>query len=145
MKAEEKELDLVIEKGMPDGFEVVFKRASEQSPDTTPGDVVMTLKQQPHRVFTRKGDDLYMTHTLSLFEALLGYRATVQHLDAEGRRITLEGEEVTQPEEVKTVKEEGMPKHEMASEKGDLHVTHTIKWPKKLSEQQKEAIRTLLS
>ena len=145
VRMEDKELELTIERGMPDGFEVVFKRASEQSPESTPGDVVMTLKQQPHRTFTRKGDDLHMTHTLQLQEALLGFRTTVQHLDAEGRRITLEGEGVTQPEEVRTVKEEGMPRHEFASEHGDLHVTYHIQWPKKLSEQQKEAVRALLS
>ena len=145
VKPEEKELEMTVERGMPDGFEIVFKRASEQSPETTPGDVIMTLKQQPHRTFTRRGDNLHMTQALSLYEALLGFRTTVQHLDAEGRRITLEGQGVTQPEEVRTVKDEGMPLHEASSDKGDLLVTYSIRWPKKLSEQQKEAVRALLS
>ena len=145
VRMEDKELELTIERGMPDNFEVTFPRASEQSPESTPGDVVMTLKQQPHRTFTRKGDDLHMTQTLSLHEALLGFHTSVQHLDRAGRRITLDGEGVTQPEEVRTVKEEGMPRHEFASEHGDLHVTYHIQWPKRLSEQQKEAVKALLS
>ena len=142
VKPEEKTLELVIERGMADGQEITFARASEQSPETTPGDVVMTLKQQPHRTFTRKADDLFMTQPLSLYEALLGFRHTVLHLDAGGRRITLEHEGVTQPEEVRLVKEEGMPKHEMSSERGDLHVTYHINFPKV---QHSPSTTTLLS
>ena len=146
VKQQEKVLELQVEKGMADGTEITFARASEQSPDTTPGDVVLQLKQQSHARFTRKGDDLHMTQPIQLSEALLGFQTSVQHLDRpDKRRVPLEWDGVTQPDEVRVVKEEGMPKHEMSSEKGDLYVQYQIVWPKTLSQQQKEAIRALLS
>ena len=146
VKQEEKVLEMQVEKGMADGAEITFPRASEQSPDTTPGDVILQLKQQHHPRFLRKGDDLHITQPIQLTEALLGFQHSVQHLDRpEKRRVPLEWEGVTQPDEVRVLKEEGMPKHEMSSEKGDLHVKYQIVWPKSLSQQQKEAIKALLS
>lgn len=98
LQREEKELEAVIERGMPDGHELVFQRASEQSPgtvavlaasvflvavwlrdeiaeliidrrflhaDTTPGDVIIALKTQPHHRFRRAGNDLHMDHTIT--------------------------------------------------------------------------------
>lgn len=102
---EEKELEVVVERGMQDGQEIRFERASEQSPDTIPGDVIMRLRQQPHSRFTRKGNDLHMEHTITLREALLGFSFNINHLD--GRRVKIEQEAVTQPEFVKTIKGEG--------------------------------------
>ena len=39
---EDKQLVAEIEKGMPDGEQIVFERASEQSPDTVPGSAIMS-------------------------------------------------------------------------------------------------------
>lgn len=146
---EEKALDLVIEKGMKDGDEIVFERASEQAPDTIPGDVILILKQSPHARFTRKGSNLHMTHTISLSDALLGFSYSFPHLDSPvPRRVTVtEGEdrETVQPEQIRKVVGEGMPQHEMASEKGDLFIKYNIQFPKKLNSQQIEAIKALLS
>jgi DnaJ-class molecular chaperone len=104
---------------MPDGTELTFPRASEQSPDTVPGDVILTLRQQAHSRFKyshyhplvisplpmitmgvvsinrRKGHDLHYEHTISLKEALLGFRHSVQHLD--GRQVELKSDAVTPP------------------------------------------------
>lgn len=49
------EFTIDIERGMPDNEEIVFPRAGDQSRDidTTPGDVIYTLKTQPHSLFSR--------------------------------------------------------------------------------------------
>merc|ERR1719217_647000 len=44
-KREEKTLSATIEKGMPDGEQIVFKYESEQKPGQIPGDDVLKLKQ----------------------------------------------------------------------------------------------------
>jgi len=69
-----KKLLVDIEKGMPDGKEIVFERESEQSPDYTPGDVVFSLRTQRHNLFTRVGDNLYTNLPIDLKDALLGFR-----------------------------------------------------------------------
>lgn len=42
------------------------------------------------------------------------------------------------------IKGEGMPIHNTPSEFGDLHVTFVVEMPKKLSDEQKATISTLL-
>ena len=44
--------------------------------DTQPGDIVFTLRTAPHNRFTRRGNDLYMTHGITLLEALTGFKKT---------------------------------------------------------------------
>lgn len=50
-------------------------------PDVEPGDVIIVLQQKPHNKFQRSDDDLYMTHTISLTEALCGFSMVIRHLD----------------------------------------------------------------
>jgi len=141
LQVEEKALDVVIERGMADAYEVKFERASEQQPDTIPGDVIVTLRTQPHQRFKRQGNDLHMEQRLTLREALLGYSTSFAHLD--GHRVNLQFDGVTQPEYVRTIKGEGMPHHEFASEKGDLFVKFHIDFPRNLNGQQQSQIKAL--
>jgi len=139
---EAKELEALIERGMADGAELVFQRASEQSPDTVPGDVILTLRQQAHPRFRRQGNELHYEQTISLKEALLGFRTTIQHLD--GRHVELKQDGVTPPEYVKVLRGEGFPVHNFPADRGDLHVKFTVKFPQTLNEQQKQGIKELL-
>lgn len=139
---EAKELEALIERGMGDGSELVFARASEQSPDTVPGDVILTLRQQPHSRFRRQGNDLHYEQTISLKEALLGFKTHIQHLD--GRHVELKQDGVTPPEFVKTLRGEGFPVHNFPADRGDLHVKFTVRFPPTLNDQQKQGIKNLL-
>ncbi len=65
-KNEPKQLTMTVEKGAPDGHEVRFKGASEQTPGQVPGDVIVLMRQKQHELFTRKGNDLHMTMEISL-------------------------------------------------------------------------------
>mmetsp|Transcript_32616 Transcript_32616/g.82248 ORF Transcript_32616/g.82248 Transcript_32616/m.82248 type:complete len:365 (+) Transcript_32616:155-1249(+) len=141
-KNEPKELKVTVEKGSPDGHEVRFKGASEQSPGQVPGDVVLGLKMKSHPVFTRKGNDLHMTMEISLKEALTGFTRTVKQLD--GREITVEEKGITGPYSTKVVLGEGMPVHGVPSESGKLKIQMKVKFPKSLTPDQVEQLRTLL-
>ena len=89
------QITVTLERGMADGDDIRFEREGDQSPDATPGDVVFEVKVQPHALFERKGDHLYLTETISLKEALLGFSHTLKHLD--GRDFVIEQKGVTQP------------------------------------------------
>ncbi|EKX38705.1 hypothetical protein GUITHDRAFT_76979, partial [Guillardia theta CCMP2712] len=124
-KNEPKELKMTVEKGAPDGYEVKFKGASEQSPGQVPGDVIVSLRQKDHSVFKRKGNDLHMTMEITLKEALVGFSRTVKQLD--GRDIIVEETGVTGPYSTKVIKGEGMPIHGFPSETGDLKIQMKVK------------------
>jgi DnaJ-class molecular chaperone len=136
-----KTLHVEVEKGMPDGKQIVFERESEQSPDHMPGDVIFTLKTRPHNTFHRIGDNLYTTLQLDLKDALLGFKKQIKHLD--GHFTQIEKQEVTQPFEVKIIKEEGMPIHHVPSSFGDLHTKFVVKLPKKLTQKDKDLLNKI--
>lgn len=59
-----------------------------------PGDVIFTIKQQPHNRFKRVGDNLYQDLTISLEEALLGFKKRINHLDGHLVEISSKEDEV---------------------------------------------------
>jgi DnaJ-class molecular chaperone len=82
------------------------------------------------------GDNLYHDITLNLEQALLGFSKTVTHLDGHIVKIESEPNQVIQPDQWLIIKGEGMPKRNVPSEFGDLHVKCKIVLPKKLSKKQ---------
>lgn len=106
-----------------------------------PGDVLMTLKTRKHHLFTRDGNDLHMTMTISLKEALLGFSKTITHLDNHEVEVSKKG--TTKPMSVKKIKGEGMCVHNFPSDFGDLHVKFVVDIPTKLTPEQTEAISNL--
>jgi len=136
-------LTVFIEKGMPDGHEIISNSDADEIPGEEPGDVVFKIAVGPHDRFTRKGNDLYMTQKISLLEALVGFSTTFSHLD--GHKVTLERNTVTPPSYVQTLSGEGMPIHGNSLNFGKLYVTYLIDFPKTITEEQKEGFRKLLA
>ena len=132
-------LKAVIEKGMDNNAAITFERMSEQRPGMIPGDVIFRVRVKNHHTFTRQGNDLHMELSISLTEALTGYKHTVTHLD--GREVTIEEKGVTGPYDTKRVEGEGMPHHDVASQKGDLYVKIKINFPRKISQAQKDFVK----
>jgi DnaJ-related protein SCJ1 len=141
VKPEQKTLKFEIEKGMKDGQNLVFARESEQSPDYTPGDLILVLKQSPHKMYKRIGDNLYYECNIELKEALLGFKRSIKHLDDHYTQIA--SNEIVQPFSVKIIKEEGMPIHSDPGSYGDMHVKYIVKLPKKLSKEDKEQLKKI--
>lgn len=70
---------------------------------------------------------------ITLKEALLGFKKKLRHLDGHFVKILKEG--VTQHNEVKKFKGEGMPNHEYSSMHGDLYVEFKIIFPKEFTNE----------
>jgi len=121
---------------MVHGQQIVFERQGDQSPEKPPGDLVVTLHQLPHPVFSREGNNLYIKQQLNLEEALLGFRKVVNHLD--GREVVLQRDKVTQPGFVDTIVGQGMPLNNFPSEKGSLFVEYSVFLPPTITETQRE-------
>jgi len=112
---------------------------SEQRPGMIPGDVVFRVRVKNHPTFQRQGNDLHMEVSMSLKEALTGYKLTITHLD--GREVVVEDKGVTGPYDIKRVEGEGMPLHDVPSQKGDLYVKIKIVFPKQISKEQTEYVK----
>ncbi|KAJ3077536.1 DnaJ- protein scj1 [Quaeritorhiza haematococci] len=137
------QITVTLERGMHDSQKIIFEREGDQSPEITPGNVIFHVKTEPHPLFERKGDNLYLKETITLKEALLGFEKKMKHLDGETLVIKRENV-VTQPGFVQTIKGEGMPTHEYPSERGNLFVEYQVIFPKQLSEDKKKMVEQLL-
>ena len=62
-----------------------------------PGDVIIILQQKEHEVFSRSGNDLYMTKTIGLTEALCGFQFVIRHLDGRDLVVANPPGEVVHP------------------------------------------------
>ena len=134
-------ISVEIERGMQDGEQITFEHEGNQHPDLDPGHVIIVLQQKKHPLFTRDGNDLRMNFSISLKDALIGWKSHLTHLD--GHRVEFGKEGITKPGEVLKIEGEGMPVHKFPSQKGDLYITITVVMPKSLNDKQKEAITTL--
>mmetsp|Transcript_36464 Transcript_36464/g.117538 ORF Transcript_36464/g.117538 Transcript_36464/m.117538 type:complete len:396 (-) Transcript_36464:313-1500(-) len=141
-KREEKSLKATIEKGMPDSEQITFKYESEQKPGQIPGDVVFKLKPVAHKFFKRSRETLSMKMAIPLRAALLGFETSFTHLD--GHTVTIKRSGVTKPGQSIRIKGEGMPKHGVSSEFGDLVITFTVDFPPTLDAELAAGLEQLL-
>ena len=141
-------LEFEIEKGIPDGYKIVFDLEADESPDTLPGDIILRIINAEHPVFTRhksKPEDLVAMQTLSLFESLTGFQRILPHLDGHEIHIFRDASKITAHNETITMKGEGLPLQNVPSEMGDLQVRFNVQWPQtSFSAEQKETLRRLL-
>jgi len=86
-KKEREVLEVHIQKGSPDGHKIQFREMADEHPDADAGDVVFVVKQDEHKIFKRKGADLFIEKDISLVEALCGFETEVTHLD--GRKLLI--------------------------------------------------------
>lgn len=135
-------LTIMVERGMQDGERISFPSQSDEAPDSMPGDLHFKLVTIPHKKFTRHGDDLHYSLTVTLLEALIGFSKKIKHLD--GHMVEIERKEVTKPGQIITIPEEGMPMHNFPSQTGQLYVEVTVKFPASITEEQREGFIKLL-
>ena len=116
---------VTVPKGVRDGFKIKLAGKGEPSPSLgAPGDLYLTFRVTPDARFSREGDDLVTSETISAVEAMLGTTREVK--TAYGRTVRLKVKPGTQPGARLRVKGQGV---ETASSKGDLYVVLEVEVP----------------
>ncbi|KAF5177519.1 Chaperone protein dnaj protein [Thalictrum thalictroides] len=141
---EKKVLEVHVEKGMQNGQKITFPGEADEAPDTVTGDIVFVLQQKEHPKFKRKGDDLYVEHSLSLTEALCGFQFILTHLDNRQLLIKSNPGEVIKPDQYKAINDEGMPMYQRPFMRGKLYIHFTVEFPDSLTPDQSKALETVL-
>ncbi|KAL5525788.1 hypothetical protein ACEPAG_7125 [Sanghuangporus baumii] len=122
---------LEVERGMPEGHEVVFEGEGDENPDWEPGDVILRVRSKREQGgWRRKESSLYWKQVIGVNEALLGFERNLTHLD--GHIVTLKRQGITQPGFVQIIRGEGMPVWQ-ESKFGDLFVEYAVVLPTEIS------------
>ncbi|KDP24444.1 hypothetical protein JCGZ_25008 [Jatropha curcas] len=135
-------LAIEIKPGWKKGTKITFPEKGNEQRGVKPSDLVFIIDEKPHSVFKRDGNDLIVTQKISLVEALTGYTAQVTTLD--GRNLSIPINCIISPTYEEVVKGEGMPIPKEPSKKGNLRIKFNIKFPSKLTAEQKTGIKRLI-
>jgi DnaJ-class molecular chaperone len=121
--ADGKTIDLKLPAGVESGTQMRLSGKGQPGPGGN-GDAIVTIEIQPHRFFTRDGDDIRIDLPISLSEAVLG--ATVRVPTADGAVM------LTVPKgssSGKTLRLKGKGFHKKSGGRGDQLVTLMVDLP----------------
>ncbi|KAK3815794.1 MAG: dnaJ-like protein subfamily B member 1-like protein [Linnemannia elongata] len=145
-RTSDKILTIDVKPGWKAGTKIRFPREGDEYPNGAIQDIVFTLEEKPHPVFTRKGDDLVMSLELTLLEALTGgFSKIVKTLDGRSLPVSASSSRIIQPGQEERFPGEGMPISKKPGQKGDLIVKFAVKFPTNLTTAQKAELKKILS
>lgn len=138
----EEVLVIHIKPGWKKGTKITFPDKGNQEPGLAPGDLIFVVDEKPHAIFKRDGNDLVLNKKISLLEALTG--KTLKLIALDGRDITIPVTDIVNPGHEVVIPNEGMPISKEPGKKGDLRIKFDVKFPSRLTAEQKSDLKRVL-
>ncbi|MCD7453213.1 hypothetical protein HAX54_020087 [Datura stramonium] len=138
----EEVLAIHIKPGWKKGTKITFPEKGNYEHGAAPGDLIFVIDEKPHAVFRRDGNDLVINQKISLLDALTGKTISLTTLD--GRELTIPITEIVKPGQELIIPNEGMPISKERGKKGSLKIKFDIRFPSRLSADQKSDLRRVL-
>ncbi|KAL4199960.1 hypothetical protein AMTRI_Chr03g147380 [Amborella trichopoda] len=135
-------LPIDVKPGWKKGTKIIFPEKGHKQPNVVPADVVFVIDEKPHEVFKRDGNDLVVNQKISLVEALTGTTVNLTTLD--GRNLNIPITDIISPGYEMVIPKEGMPIAKEPGQKGNLRIKFDVKFPSRLTAEQKSGLRRLL-
>src|SRR5216683_869159 len=134
-------LELRIKAGTRDGQRIRLAGKGNAGTNGGPaGDLFLIIKAGTHPVFTRSGDDIYVTVPVAVSEAALGAKIEAPTIDG---RTQLKIPPGTQTGQKLRLREKGVPSAAREGARGDQIVEVKVVVPKVQDERSKEILREL--
>lgn len=136
-------LTIEIPVGIRDGQQVrVQGRGEAGMQGASAGDLIATVRIDPHDYFERDGDNLHVRAKVSVTQAMLG--ATIEVVGImEDEMVPVKVPAGCQPGQTLRIKGYGLPLFQREGKRGDLLVHVTVVVPKKLSRKAKKTAEEL--
>jgi len=136
-----KKIKVKIPAGVDTGTKIRVEREGEVSLNGgRRGDLYITIKVKPHKIFKREGSNLYIDKKISFPQAALGTIISIPTI--EDKKIDLSIPSGTQSGKFFKIKGKGI-KSLRTNRRGDLYVNIKVQTPKNLSEKEKNLFRKL--
>jgi len=128
---------------MKNGQTIKFDGESDEKPGVLPGDIIFVIQEQPHSIFKRSGNNLFIDKKINLSESLTGFSFKLQTLDNRNVLIKSKKNRIIKPEDILIANGEGMPIYKN-NEKGNLIINFEVEFPKKIPEKLAEKLEKIL-
>ncbi len=134
-----KSLTVKIPAGINTGEVLTLREQGEPGKNGGPhGNMYLKINVKEHELFTRQGYDTYCEVPISYAQAALGEEVQIPTIDGE---VTYDLKEGTQPGDVITIKNKGIPHVNRENSRGNHYVTIDVEVPTRLSNEQKDLLR----
>ncbi|XP_027359661.1 dnaJ homolog subfamily B member 1 isoform X1 [Abrus precatorius] len=135
-------LTIEIKPGWKKGTKITFPEKGNQEPGVIPADLIFVIDEKPHALYRRDGNDLVINQEITLLEALTGKTLDLTTLD--GRSLMIPLTDIVKPGAEVVVANEGMPISKEPGRKGNLRIRLDVKYPSRLTPEQKSDLRRVL-
>lgn len=135
-------LTIEIKPGWKKGTKITFPEKGNQEPGFIPADVVFVVDEKTHALYKRDGNDLVVNQEITLLEALTGKILDLTTLD--GRNLMISLTDIIRPGAEVIFPNEGMPISKEPGKKGNLKIKFDVKYPSRLTEEQKSDLKRVL-
>ena len=142
IQMEDEKLRIATKPGVHDDQQLRIKGKGGKGSRDDHGDLYVRVHVAPHPRYSRKGDDLYTTHTIDLYTAILGGSTIV---DTMSGQVKVKIESGTQSGKTIRIKGKGMPFYGKQNQFGDLYVQLQVHIPEQLTDRQRELFEQLRS
>lgn len=135
-----RKIDVKIPAGVDTGHRLRIQGEGEAGEHgSQPGDLYIAVRVRPHKIFERRGSDIYAEILIQFTTAAMGGEIEVPTLDG---KATLKIPSGTQSNTVFRMAGRGIPDID-SREKGDENIKVTVAVPERLSKRQQELLREL--
>jgi molecular chaperone DnaJ len=132
-------LRVKVPAGVEDGARIrVAGRGESGGPGARAGDLYVTVRVRPHRLFGRRGADLTLNLPVTYPEAALGAQVKVPTLNG---AVTLKVPSGTRSGRTFRIRGQGAPRR--GSGRGDLLVTVQVEVPSRLTKEERQLLKRL--
>ena len=136
-------LTIEIPLGIHDGQQIRVQGRGEAGMQGAPaGDLIATVRIDPHEYFERDGDNLHTRANITVVQAMTGADITVCGI-LEDEEVPVHIPEGCQPGQTLRIKGYRLPMFRRNNKRGDLLVHVTVVVPKKLSRKAKKVAEEL--
>lgn len=135
-------LTIDVKPGWKKGTKITFQDKGNEQPNQLPADLIFVIDEKPHSMFMRDGNDLIVSYQVTLAQAIRG--TTVELTTLDNRELSIPVTDIISPNYELVVSEEGMPIAKEPGNKGDLKIKFEVKFPTKLTTEQRSTLRSAL-
>jgi len=136
-------IQIIVEKGMCNQEQILFNGKGNFNIKTMENDdLVFVLVEQEHPIFKRMQNNLILGLDINLSDSLTGFSFLFKHLD--NSEFIISSEEIIKNDDIKVIKNKGMPLNSSSNVFGDLIIKFNIIYPLHIDFKNHQTIKNII-